>query len=33
MLELANHLPSEAAEVLLDLATGVAPQVAVRPGT
>ncbi len=28
LLELAGHLPSEAAEALLDLATGVAPQVA-----
>lgn len=27
LLELAGHLPSEAAEALLDLATGVAPQV------
>src|ERR1017187_9617983 len=30
LLELADHLPSEAAEALLDLATGVAPKVA-RP--
>ena len=28
LLELADHLPSEAAEALLDLATGVAPKVA-----
>src|ERR1700692_251475 len=28
LLELADHLPSEAAEALLDLATGVAPRVA-----
>lgn len=28
LLELADHLPSEAAEALLDLATGVTPQVA-----
>jgi len=28
VLELADHLPSEAAEALLDLATGVTPQVA-----
>lgn len=28
ILELADHLPSEAAEALLDLATGVTPQVA-----
>jgi mRNA-degrading endonuclease RelE of RelBE toxin-antitoxin system len=28
VLELADHLPTEAAEALLDLATGVAPQVA-----
>jgi superfamily I DNA/RNA helicase len=28
LLELAGHLPSEAAEALLDLATGVAPKVA-----
>ena len=32
VLELADHLPSEAAEALLDLATGVKPQVA-RPVT
>jgi mRNA-degrading endonuclease RelE of RelBE toxin-antitoxin system len=32
LLELADHLPSEAAEALLDLATGVAPKVA-RPVT
>src|SRR5260370_26857122 len=30
LLELADHLPSESAEALLDLATGVAPKVA-RP--
>jgi len=28
LLELADHLPSEAAEALLDLATGVAPKIA-----
>ena len=28
LLELADHLPSEAAEALLDLATGVAPRIA-----
>ena len=28
LLELADHLPSEAAEALLDLATGVTPQIA-----
>jgi len=28
VLELADHLPSEAAEALLDLATGVTPQIA-----
>lgn len=34
VLDLADHLPSEAAEALLDLATGVTPQVAqpVAPG-
>ena len=32
LLELADHLPSEAAEALLDLATGVAPKV-VKPVT
>ena len=32
LLELATHLPSEAAEALLDLATGVAPQVS-KPAT
>jgi len=29
LLELADHLPKEAAEALLDLATGVAPQVSI----
>ena len=32
VLDLADHLPSEAAEALLDLATGVMPQVAQRAG-
>jgi hypothetical protein len=27
LLELADHLPSEAAEALLDLATGVVPKI------
>jgi hypothetical protein len=33
LLELADHLPKEAAEVLLDLATGVTPQPAVIDAT
>jgi mRNA-degrading endonuclease RelE of RelBE toxin-antitoxin system len=32
LLDLADHLPIEAAEALLNLATGVVPQVAPRPG-